>query len=1084
MNLYKRLFVFSFATVFLFTIASTYTEVTASSNDYLSFETITTKQGLSQNYINCIFQDHYGYIWIGTVVGLNKYNGLDFQIYKSDSEAIDSISNSDIQCICESDDGELWIGTENGLNHFNRAKNTFTDYIHSSDDANSISGNSVQALCEDSRGVLWIGTTEGLNSYDEETGIFTAYLSESYPISSDDITSLYEDSNGILWIGTSSGLNNYNPETGVFNTFYHDAISQDSISDNYIITIYEDSNQKIWVGTTNGLNSYDSETGGFITYQNHSDSSASISDNYITAICEDNNGYLWVGTRFGLNKLDIATGIFSTYKVDINNSDSINSNHILSLYKDSEGNLWVGTINGVNALNFRKQVFKYYGGVFYNETVSGISDDGEGNLWLEIRNGVVKFDTETHSVEAVYPDIFQNQYAMNYMYNVFCTGADGSMWIGTENSGLERFDPATGELTIYTNVPGDNTSLPCNNISLLYADSKGIIWIGTNEGLCVYNPATGEFSESHVDDSFSDGIDSVVRVMYEDSEGNLWLGTNTGIYRMDNATGDIVCIMNNAAVVDDTSTTMVLSICEGSNGLFWFGTSFGLYCYSVEQKELVTYGLEDLLPEATNNWILGIVEDDEGDIWIATRQGLGRLSLDDMIYTEYGVDDGLGNDAFCVGSCYKTEDGELFFGCIGGLISFYPDEIQFNTSSLNVVINDFSLTDNEITFNEPVEDIDEISLSYSENSFTIGFVALSFDSTSDIQYAYMLVGFDEGWNFSGARENSTKYTNLNSGEYTFLVMAASSDGIWGEEVTSLKIFIATPFWQQWWFILSMASIAILTVALLMQARTRSLRAHTLLLEAKVEERTHQLAQKSEQLENELDSRVEFIRALIHELKTPLTPILGASEVLASQLEDSRSKGLANNIYVGANRLNQRINELIDLAQGEKNMLKINCKMTDISSLLKEVAGYVLPQITRRKMALVTEIPDHLSPVMIDDERIQQVVINLLDNAIKFSDEGGVITLRAEEKGGEIVVEVKDTGPGIAKSLQERLFQPYHRIESDREHLSGLGLGLSLCRAFVELHGGKIWVSSHKGKGCIFTFTIPLPAGKNEKGVNN
>jgi signal transduction histidine kinase/ligand-binding sensor domain-containing protein len=1055
-------------------------EVYGSSVDYLRFTSITTEQGLSQNYINCIFQDHYGYIWIGTVVGLNKYDGLNFQIYQSDSESTGSISDSDVQCFCETSSGDLWIGTVRGLNFFNRAKNTFTQYMHNPDDTNSISGNTIHALYEDSRGILWIGTSTGLNSYDPESGKFKSYLSDSYPISSGSITSLCEDSNGILWIGTSNGLNSYNLETGVFNVYYYDSAVTGSISDNHIISIYKDSTGNLWMGTADGLDKYDSDTGLFSVYQNDVNDISSISDNYITAICEDNEGYLWVGTRSGLNKLDVSTGYFIAYQVNINNPDSINSNQILSLYKDTEGNLWVGTINGVNRLNFRKQVFKYYSGVFYNETVAGLSDDGKGNLWLEIRNGVVKFDIETHSVEDIWADVFQNQYALNYMYNVFCMGQDGSIWIGTENSGLERFNPFNGDLTVYNNVPGNSNSLLSNSIISIYSDSKGIIWIGTDMGLCTFNPQTGVFDSQMFESSILSESGNNVRVTYEDSDGDYWFGTNKGIYLLDESTHEISCIIDNISIAADVEVKVIMCICESDSGIFWFGTSFGLYRYDKQQGELINYKSNNLLLEDTKKWILGIVEDNNGDIWLATRQGLGRLSPDDGVYTEYGVNDGLGNDAFCVGPCYKTEDGELYFGCIGGLISFYPDEIQYNTSSLNVVINNFSLTDKEINFDKPIEDIEEISLSYSENSFNIGFSALSYDSTSEIQYAYMLQGFDDEWNISSARDNSTKYTNLDSGGYTFLVRAANSDGIWGEKITSLTINIATPFWEQWWFITTITLIGILTVVLLIQARTRSLSKHALLLEDRVEERTHQLAHKSEQLEKELDSRVEFIRALIHELKTPLTPILGASEALLSQMGEGINKGMANNIYIGAVRLNQRINELIDLAKGEKEMLKINPSITDISSLLKGVANYVLPQITKRNMKLEVEIPDSLPSVVVDEERIQQVVINLIDNAIKFSDDGGIITLKAREEENNIVVDVKDTGPGIAKSLQERLFQPYHRIESDREHLSGLGLGLSLCRVLVELHGGKIWVSSHQGKGCVFTFTIPLSADKDLK----
>ncbi|MEE8471210.1 MAG: ATP-binding protein, partial [Dehalococcoidia bacterium] len=248
------------------------------------------------------------------------------------------------------------------------------------------------------------------------------------------------------------------------------------------------------------------------------------------------------------------------------------------------------------------------------------------------------------------------------------------------------------------------------------------------------------------------------------------------------------------------------------------------------------------------------------------------------------------------------------------------------------------------------------------------------------------------------------------------------------------------------------------------------------MEAKLQELYEQERDLRQQLETEISKRVEFTRVLAHELKTALTPVLVSSQMLASKIEEEPLRSMAGNINRSACNLNSRIDELLDLAKGEIGMLELKLEQVDLLQLLREVADTMSSVPSSRGQSLIVDLPSSLPPVQADNTRLRQVVANLLTNAMKFTPKGGRIALRARQKDAAVVVEVQDTGRGISKSDQERLFKPYHRVESDRERFSGLGLGLSLCKTLVELHGGEIWVSSYTGKGSTFGFSLPLEDG--------
>jgi signal transduction histidine kinase len=497
---------------------------------------------------------------------------------------------------------------------------------------------------------------------------------------------------------------------------------------------------------------------------------------------------------------------------------------------------------------------------------------------------------------------------------------------------------------------------------------------------------------------------------------------------------------------------------------------YGLNRYNKDTGIFKNYTTENGL---VNNTIAGILEDSEGNLWISTYGGLSKFDLKTEVFLSYGAKNGLQGDGFNQGAYYKNKDGELFFGGLNGLYSFYPNEIETDTNIPPVLITAFNVEGGHVTLNKPIEDVDSITLPYRENSFTIEFAALDYISPMDNQYAYKLEGFDKDWRYCSAGRNFATYTNIPGGEYTFRVIASNSDGVWNEEGVSLKLNISPPFWQEWWFILSLTSLALLAVVIIIRLRTRVISVHAQKLENQVIDRTRGLEEK-------INQSIYFSRALVHELKTPLTSLLGSSELLANNIKTEPWTKLANNVNQSAEQLNKRVNELLMFTRGELGILRIQLGTVNPAQLLMDVYNIASDKSFLRGGHIILEISDNLPIIKADYEKIQQVLLNLLDNAFKYSAVNKIITLSCKKTGDYLEFSVKDNGFGIPFEKQDLLFNPYCRIQSQEDsNIMGLGLGLSICKNIVELHKGQIWVESKEGTGSTFSFSIPINLDDND-----
>jgi ligand-binding sensor domain-containing protein/signal transduction histidine kinase len=1078
MHRIKRLSVFCLAIFILSYFCIPINTIEATTEDNLNFDSINTKDGLSSNFIWCIMQDHYGYMWFGSAYGLNKYDGINFNIYKNDPAVNGTISNSDIRCIYETADNELWIGTSQGLNLFNRETETFTTYLNNPDDPDSISSSYVLSIYEDIKHNLWIGTSLGLNLFNRETQTFTRYLynpDEVASISSSYILSMNEDNNQNLWVGTIWGLNLFNSETETFTRYFNNLEDPDSISDNYITTIFRDSDGTMWIGTGKGLNRYNYNTRTFSNFRNDEKISSSISDNYILSLSEDDNGYMWIGTSNGLNRFDKGNSTFIAYTNDISNPSSLNNNRIMSVYKNNENIIWIGTSSGINILNFNKQVFKSYTSFLYNNTISGICSIDDGYIWLATNMGIIKFSTQNKIITEIWDDIPWQQDIAAHISNLFCIGIDGCLWYEIDYMGLARFNPVTGVTTHYRFDRNNENSIPSDSITCLFIDHNGIVWIGTEAGLCSFNPELDTFRRYVNDAGFPFALSmGRVTAIYETSDYHMWFGTNSGLFMMDADNSEIISISDED--LPSGIINAIYSMCEGSGNKLWIATAFGLFCYDMNTKKFISYGISD---NALNDWILGVVEDNSGNIWVTSRHGIGKLSLINNSYKQYYMKDGLKNDGFCVGANYKSDSGELFFGTMEGLVSFYPDDIKDNVEFPQILINSFSLPNEQFYFEQPIEEIKEVTLSYSQNSFIIDFVALSYNSPRDNVYAYKLDGFEDNWNYCTANDSFAKYTNINPGEYTFVVKGSNNYGIWSEEGTSLKIVINNPFWMEWWFITMLIIIALSAVVMAIRIRTITLTRYARSLENQFEERTLELAKTTQQLklvnkelELQMQQKSYSTDAMMHDIKTPLTSLISASELLISEQDIDKTE-LPKQVYKSTAILQKRVNDYFELIKNEHGILELNREPVSIENLIADVIECTQSKITKKNIDISLDLDSDIPEIDADQQKVTQIILNLLDNAIKFTAEKGKISIKTNMYNGELLFEINNTGSNISLADLKNIFIPYYHRKKEDGHIDSVGLGLSICKIYVELHGGRIWAENKNGNSTSFYFTIPV-----------
>lgn len=1075
--LYKLGFFISFM-LFNFTLLSATEEVIYN----LKFKQLSAPHSLPTNEVQKVYQDRDGFIWFATRNGLCQYNGYETTLYKSNLYSPDLLTTNSITCLVDDNNNNLWIGTSEGLNVMDKRTGEIKKYK-----APSISNNVVSALCVTRDNTLWVGTDNGLCRYVPEKDTFVVCGDEfgDGRLRYVTIKSLLEDSDGDLWIGTwAQGLFRYSPSTDK-------VVVYPKINEQYSShVIYEDSNKDIWVGSWGyGLfklrNPKDMENVSYQSFLHENGDDSSLSDNIVYDIAEDINTHtLWVGTRSGLSILRLdESSSFINYKSG--KSDyRIPSDEVNSIMRDSQKNMWIGAIGGgVLMADTRQPAFALHTLNFGDEdipvtSVRTLFADSDQNLWIGVGTyGLARREYVTGELK-MYSHIpeFSGVKDLPSLFAVVQRKKSGDIWFGMYNGGIYVY--RKGEKVKHLTTK-NSAFLTSDCVSALYEDYEGNCWIGTRGGIGVRlsDGTDYRFETMNFNDSLSAGW-IYVRDIVQDMDNSVWLATsNFGVIHI---TGDVrqpstLKYENYSFHNRKLITNTVLCMHIDRFGRLWAGTEGGgLYLYNRStgqfEEKTRTYSIP-------GDVIVSIEEDKSGNLWLGTVSGLVKLYVvavgNDFSTRIYTSADGLQDNFIVNSSC--SRDGELFFGGHKGYNSFFPDKMEIPSQETNFLITDIKIFNHSFK-NLPVELQQKISpvmptytskieLPYKYNNFSIEFAALTYKNPELNRYAYRLQNFDRDWQYTDADRRFAYYNNLPSGTYTFQLKATNENGEWSGYVREFTVVVLPPFWATWWaYLLYMVLVLVIGVLIYRTIKKRILLQNALRLremeKAKAEELNH--------------AKLQFFTNITHELLTPLTIISATVDELKTQAPSH------NDLYTVMNsniqRLIRLLQQILEFRKAETGNLKLRVSPGDLAAFVRTGTESFKPLVKKRKIHFSLLCDPESIVGYFDIDKLDKIMYNLLSNAAKYNKEDGFIqvTLSYDEEDREFVLlRVKDNGKGISREKQATLFKRFYEGDYRKFNTIDTGIGLSLTKDLVTLHGGTISVESEVDHGTEFIVRIPI-----------
>ncbi len=1039
-------------------ISTSYANIRESFN----FKNITIEDGLSQSTVETIYQDSKGYIWIGTNDGLDRYNGYEFKHYKHDKYDKNSIANNYIVDIIEDKNGYIWVSTIGGLSRINPDKDEIKNYYSKEDSGNLSNSNLWQLLCtKDNR--LIASTIDGLNVYDKNKDKFTRILYKEGELPSQYIYSLEEDLYGHIWVGTDNGLVELDKDLNIVKSY------QDAIGDSDVYNVYDDSKGNIWVCTLdNGLFKINLDDNSVENYKNNN-SKISIPSNNVRDIISDSEGKLWIATDKGLCTFDYEREEFITYNKKSYQSNSLIDDEIFCLLKDSSGLIWIGTYSGISRFNPNSNFthFKldpYEDNSISGNVIHGIYEDDDKTLWIGTNESGVNI-INGESIKHL------NKENSNIVSDLIedITGFKNYIFIGT-NEGLSvlvKNDKTAKNYTItnYTTKDG----LPSNKIRSLFIDSKGYLWIGTNKGLAILDTNNNKIIDiTYILDEM--GVsDKFIRAVYEDSKGNYYIGCflEGGLIKINPNTKEYKIYKNIENDDSSISNNSIRYINEDLYGNILVGTSHGINILNLSTDKFNHYTEKDGL---INNTIYGILVDKNNGIWMSTNAGISKLSTEDATFKNFTITDGLQSNEFNGRACFKSKDGNMYFGGINGFNVFNSQDIELSTFEPKVIFDNFEINGTN------KKDISNIKFKSNENNIKINFFTNDYKNTKTTQYYYKLEGLENEWNMTNS--NSLVFANLGSGDYTLKIKTITQHGVMSDE-SSVHFTINPPIWR------SNYAICIYLILIIISILRYMHKVNT--LDRLVNERTNKLRkemEKNEQLFKKVlsleQNKNNYFVNLSHELRTPLNVLSSINQLIKEfTKKDNFITPEKLSYYMGimdrnCSRLLSLINNLIDHTKIENNSYIINKKDEDIVYLVEETVLDMKDYIEEKGLELIFDTDVEEKVIRCDKVDIERCIINLVGNAVKFTHEGGLIEVLLQDLDDKVKIIVKDNGIGISEENQKIIFDRFNQVvDESSEQKGGSGLGLTITKQLITLHNGEIYVESEVGVGSEFIIILPV-----------
>lgn len=991
-----------------------------------------TSGKLSSSLINCIVQDKYGYIWVGTEYGLSKFDGYRFTNYLHNEEDTTSITDNIISDLLVDKKGNLWIGCAKGLMRYNYETNNFSR-LQFPDGRKP----RIYSMVESHRGDILLGTAGyGLYSV-KNNGIektannrFTIRWERAYAKRDSDVffTHIYEDKHQYLW--QSSHLS-------TFTRFIEKQgkVQRKDFKSPYgaPVAFIQHRPQAMLIVCMYGIIYYDYRTGRIAdagydlgTFKNH------VTINNATF---DHDGNLYISTSEH-GALIIKKGSNKVEQLENSNSNfNLSTAFVNDIIEDKDNNLWIGCYKkGLYLLNQRQQAFSSWSFSAQNyiigSSVSSIAPGENGETWCTVQNsGVFCFDASgkiiAHPTSPAGTCIIYKD-------------RRGAYWI-SNGSALYSYNPHTGAYQ-------EKLTFTSAGIYCMTDDNQGNLYISVySKGLYIYNVESGKVTVLNMRQRGNKGFlcNDWVRSMAFDHTGHLWIGTSNGVSCLNTKTLSFKDFGWNIILKDRQAN----GICEGKNGNMIIGTEEGLYLFDRKNNKTLALPHAEVLK---GKQVCSIIKDHQGDLWISTTMGIWQYDQKNRQFIGHINGNGLTTREYVLGSSMHTASDLIAFGTSDGITTFYPERVRAKKMELG----DVHLT-NFIIDGKPINCLtDEFTIPYEENSFTLEFSLLNYRNTDNISFQYRI---NEGkWNSTNEGSNAVSFNKLKPGSYT-LEVRAMSNGNFSKKSTIIHIKVCDPWYASTWaFLLYFLTAAGIILYIIYRYERH----------------------RKEDLE---ETKMQFLINATHDIRSPLTLIMGPLNKLKTRITDAESKQDIDTIDRNAQRLLLLVNQILDERKIDKDQMHLHCQKTDLKEFLRGIMSLYNFNVQERNITLSLKEDESLKEegnlqVWIDRINFDKVISNLLSNAMKYTSDGGEITLIIGKNKESAIIKVEDTGIGLKEEKTDRLFERFYQGNNNSDiHIEGTGIGLNLCRALVKMHGGSIRAYNRTDgiKGSCFEVNIPL-----------
>ncbi|UMB60283.1 response regulator [Lutibacter sp. A80] len=1031
-------------------------------SNFIHIEPVYNKKVLN---ISNIIEDNYGYIWMSYASGFLKYDGSNY--YPTDINDIfkDRSSDDFISNLQKDFKNNIWISTRNGLVRI-------CDTLGNFNELDALKGKKIQLVSTTSKESVLLATKQGeiysYNYTNPQLEKITTIPDIAHNVS--EILNIVTTDNGELFISTDKGkIFQYSPKNYKLSTL--DSPFSDFPGN---IKITKDLSNKLWIGTESyGLFVYDINSKKFIQETLFKAPFYNIKKEMFIRLYCDSKGYIWAGTDGGgLYKVDSNHGIIQLYTHQNTNKFSLRSNSIIAIYEDSHENIWVASnYGGLNILPEVNNKIKYYDGSDTNtpSRILSIYKTKNGTIWAGTDGtGITKITPNKDGTTSKKQYFSTNKLKKGFYIQSITEDNQENIWFGTYKNSLWHYN---SQKNSFKNIEIKNSlNQKATDVRVVYTDSKQRIWVGSNLSLNVYS------SKQKLLASFENNTHGlkgfVAESIIEDANGTIWVGYYKGglfkfeenIKNLTNSKFEYISYYNETKYPNDILGVKSMELDE--LGILWLINSHG----KLVKFDPNTHKYNSLQNNRLLNSfdIRAVLAENNTNLWLSTSNGILHFNFKDSATTKFQIIDGLQDNVFMSRSAIKDKE-TLYFGGINGFNSFKPSDITKKELKPKLYINSIEILNQPATslipnqINSSIEHLKKITLTPNQSSFSFRFSAFDNVLNTNYRYAYRLLGFNNTW-IPVTKEQLATYTNIPSGNYTFEVKASSKNGDWDIAPKKIAIEITQPLWNTplaHFFYLFLFIVTVLIIIKWYELKKK-------IISDKI----------SYDKEKELHTlKMNFFAKMSHEIQTPLTLILSPIDSMLQRAEDNGNLLLKQRLQIISNnvkRLSRIVFELTTVRNKELERTRLLVTKNNLYEDLNDITLSFKEQARLKHIDFSLNCPQNLAEAWYDKEKIEHIIYNLLSNAFKFTPKEGNIQLIATpiNNKNSIKIYVKDSGPGIEEEELNDIFTLFYQSKTGIQS-KGSGIGLALTKELIEIHRGKIEVTSNSMEGTTFIITFPV-----------